>query len=84
MWVYLVMISLLAGFLYFIGMRIKPDAKAFMLLERCLVGGAVLYVFNFLGAFFGMSVGINPISSLITGLLGAPGLVLMVVIRMMG
>lgn len=79
----LLMISLLCAFLYIVGMRITPNTNAFKILERCLLGSAILYVFNLIGSFFGVTVGINPLSSLITGLLGAPGLILMVVVRLM-
>lgn len=84
MWTILLFISLMAGFLYIIGMRVTPHSKAFMLMERCFLGGAMLFVFNAIGTFFGVTLGINLFSSLVAGLLGAPGLVFLMVVKMMG
>ncbi len=83
MWLILAAISFLALFLYLLGMGLTPDSKAFMLMERFFLGLGILFIYNFIGQFLGMGIGINPITCLIAGLLGVPGLGLMMVIQLM-
>lgn len=44
-------------------------------------GGAVIALYNMLMASWGMAVGINLISSLVVGLMGLPGLAMLVALR---
>jgi len=46
-----------------------------------VIGGACLWLLNFLGAGFGISVGLNPVTALIAGVLGVPGVALLVVLN---
>lgn len=46
-----------------------------------IIGGALLYVLNFLGGFFNISLAINPLTALIAGFLGIPGIALMLILQ---
>lgn len=44
-------------------------------------GGIILFVLNLVGNSFGMSIGINAFTALITGMLGAPGLSMLLLLQ---
>ena len=51
------------------------------LVVNALIGALVLIVFNFIGGKFGFSIALNPITALVTGVLGAPGVILLLVLQ---
>jgi inhibitor of the pro-sigma K processing machinery len=53
----------------------KPLEIGFKLLGSSLVGGAVLWVLNQAGSLISFHLALNPVSALIVGLLGVPGVV---------
>lgn len=69
--------------IYLIGMKIPPFKPAWRLLERSLLGAAVLAVWNLIATPFGLFLGINPLTALAVGTLGVPGLGLLLVIQAM-
>ncbi len=65
--------------LYLIGyLLLVPMRFLWRLLAGSLLGGLALWLINHFGALFGFSVPINPLTALITGLLGLPGLALVI------
>lgn len=52
------------------------------LLLNMLGGLVMLFVFNFLGGFFGFTLGVNAVSALVAGILGIPGIILLVLIKL--
>lgn len=48
-----------------------------------LMGGFILAAVNLVGGFAGMSISINPLTSLISGVLGIPGIALIVALKYM-
>lgn len=58
-----------------------PLTWALKLLLNALVGFVGLFVFNFLGSFVGISLGLNWVNALVTGLLGFPGVILLLLIK---
>jgi len=58
-----------------------PLKYAMRLLTSILVGGALLWITNLLGSRLGFAVAINPITALVSGTLGLPGVVLLVVFK---
>lgn len=46
-----------------------------------LVGGVMLWVLNLVGAHIGFTIAINPLTALIAGFLGLPGIVLLVLFK---
>jgi inhibitor of the pro-sigma K processing machinery len=58
-----------------------PLQCAMRLLTSILLGGGLLWVANILGSKLGFSVAINPITALVSGTLGIPGVVLLVALK---
>ncbi len=60
---------------------LKPIRWVFKLLINTAVGFVVLWVLNFFGDFFGVTLGLNWINALIVGVFGFPGVVLLLVLK---
>ncbi len=60
---------------------LKPLRALFALVLNTLVGWAGLYIFNLLLASSGLAIGINIVSATTVGVLGLPGLVLLIVLK---
>ncbi len=58
-----------------------PIRWAFKLLINAALGFVMLFVFNFLGGFVGLSITVGWISALVAGILGLPGIVLLILIE---
>ena len=58
-----------------------PIKIAWRLLINAIVGGIALLLINFIGSFFGLSIDINIITALVTGILGAPGVVMILILQ---
>ncbi len=83
---HITLIALYAGLLlliYIAGVRMEPYKPAWKLLERGLLGVGLLMVWNLLAAPFDLAIGMNPLTAIITGMLGVPGLGLLLVLRVM-
>lgn len=81
---FLVIIAYAAGvfFLYFLGkLLLIPLKVIFNLIVNAVIGGGVLLVVNLVGGFWGFTVGVNPVTALVVGLLGIPGVFLLVALR---
>lgn len=48
-----------------------------------LLGGAAIWVLNLVGTPVGLAIGLNPVSALIVGVLGVPGIVALSVSRLL-
>lgn len=48
---------------------------------RLALGGVVIWVLNGIGGLFGYHLGLNPVTALAVGYLGAPGLLLLTVLQ---
>lgn len=46
-----------------------------------IAGGIMLFIINFVGAPFGITIGINIISALIAGFFGIPGVILLILLN---
>lgn len=53
------------------------------LVFNALVGGLMLWVVDFVGAYFGFAIAINPITALIAGVLGIPGVILLIAFKIL-
>lgn len=60
---------------------IRPLKWLFKLILSSVIGGLILAAINFFGGFAGIHIIINPLSALITGLLGVPGVVLIIILQ---
>jgi len=67
--------------LYIIGWVLLVPLKFILkLIWNGILGGIMLFIINIIGGYFGFHIIINPLTALITGLLGIPGVVLIVLI----
>lgn len=60
---------------------LKPIRWVFKLLINTAVGFVVLWVLNFFGDFFGVTLGLNWINALVVGVFGLPGVVLLLLLK---
>lgn len=71
-------------FLIFLIGRIflMPLKLVLRLIYNGLIGGAMLWVLNFFGAYFGFSIAINVITALVAGFLGLPGVIILILFKL--
>ncbi|WMM24411.1 pro-sigmaK processing inhibitor BofA family protein [Tissierella sp. MB52-C2] len=69
--------------LYIIGLiLVWPIKKIFKLVGNGILGGLILLLFNTIGKYFGLGIAINPLNAIIVGLLGVPGVILLLILQM--
>lgn len=79
----------LTTILYYIGgliliiilgkLLVLPFKILFKLFLNGIVGGIVLFLFNLIGSNFGLELAISPLNAIIVGLLGVPGVILLLI-----
>ncbi|RKD26937.1 inhibitor of the pro-sigma K processing machinery [Caminicella sporogenes DSM 14501] len=68
--------------LYIIGyVLLFPIRLIIKLIYNGIIGGILLLIVNFIGQFWGFSIIINPITALIAGFLGVPGVIMMLILK---
>ncbi len=68
--------------LYVIGMiLVIPIKIIWKLIINGVIGGILLLLFNLIGRILGLSIAINPITALIAGFLGIPGVILLLILQ---
>jgi inhibitor of the pro-sigma K processing machinery len=68
--------------LYILGwLLIIPVKLVVRLIYNGIIGGLMLWVLNLAGSFFDFRVAINPVTALIAGFLGIPGVLLLIVLQ---
>ncbi len=77
---------ILGAVILFCCLLLKILAAPMRLILKLLINAAfgyiVLFIVSFLGEFVGISLGINLINALITGFLGIPGVILLIVLKL--
>ena len=73
-----ILLILLIGRLFLI-----PIKLVFKLLYNAIIGGIMLWALNFVGGHFGFVIAINPITALIAGILGIPGVLLLIAFKIL-
>ncbi len=58
-----------------------PLKMGLKLLGNAVVGGLILAIFNVIGSFWGIAIGINVFTVFLTGFLGIPGIILLLVLQ---
>ena len=53
------------------------------LVLNSIIGGVVIFLINIVGANFGFHIGLNFFTSVLVGLLGLPGVVVLVIIKLL-
>lgn len=68
--------------LYIVGWLLLTPLKWLLrLIWNGLLGGAMLFLFNIVGGFFGVTLALNPITALTAGILGVPGVAMMLIVQ---
>ena len=69
--------------LYFAGWLLLVPFKVIVkLIINALIGGVVLLLINLFGGGIGLQIGINPVTALVAGILGVPGVILMIILQL--
>ena len=58
-----------------------PIKLIWKLVFNVIIGGILLYIINIVGAAFNISIAINWVSALVAGLLGVPGVILLLILQ---
>ena len=58
-----------------------PIRLLFRFLLNTAAGFVLLVLFNYIGMYFGLSLGINVVNACVIALLGVPGLIALIVIK---
>lgn len=75
-------IFLAIGAVYIIGMLLVLPIKLIVkLVVNGVLGAVALFLLNIVGSYFGLTIGINPITALIAGFLGIPGVILLIFLK---
>ena len=68
--------------LYIVGWLLFMPIKFIVrLLYNGVIGGLMLWILNLVGGFFSIYIAINPVTALIAGFLGIPGVILLIVLQ---
>lgn len=71
-------------FLFLFGkIFILPIKKIFKLILNSFLGGITIFIINFVGANFGFHIGLNIITSILVGILGLPGAICIIIIKLL-
>ena len=58
-----------------------PIKKILKLVLNTVIGAAIIYIINLIGASFGFHIGLNIITALVVGILGIPGAILLIILE---
>lgn len=61
---------------------IWPLKSIFKLIINSILGGVLIYIINLIGMNFEFHIGLNLLTAVIVGLLGIPGAILLIVLKM--
>ena len=65
-----------------LGKKLKiPVQFALKLLVNALLGGAVILLINLLGQYINFHISLNVFSALIAGILGLPGVIVLIILK---
>lgn len=62
---------------------IVPLKKILKLIINSILGGLTIYIINVVGASFGFHIGLNIFTSILVGLLGLPGAVCLIIVKLL-
>lgn len=69
--------------LYFTGWLLLAPLKVILkLVINGIIGGLVLLLINLIGGVFSVTIAINPLSALIAGFFGIPGIILLFLLKL--
>lgn len=71
-------------FLFIFGkVFILPIKKILKLVINSILGGVTIFLINLIGTTFGFHIGLNIFTSILVGLLGLPGVVCLVIVKLL-
>lgn len=79
----LILAAVVVGVILLLKIFSAPIRLALKLLINAGVGFLILFVVNFFGAFVDFTLGINLLNALVAGILGVPGVVLLILIKLL-
>ncbi len=69
-------------FLFLIGkFLVWPIKNILKLVGNSVIGGILIFIVNSIGGFWGFHIGLNIGTAIITGILGIPGVILLVFLK---
>ncbi|MCG8501236.1 MAG: pro-sigmaK processing inhibitor BofA family protein [Firmicutes bacterium] len=69
--------------LYIVGwVLLVPLKIVIKLIYNGILGGIILIVINVIGSFMNIHIGVNPLTALTAGVLGIPGVVLLLILQL--
>ncbi len=70
-------------FLFLFGrIFILPIKSVLKLVLNSILGGLIIYLINVVGGLFAFHIGLNYITAVLVGILGVPGAILLIVLKM--
>lgn len=71
-------------FLFIFGkIFIIPIKTILKLVINSILGGLTIFIINLIGSFFNFHIGLNLITSIFVGILGIPGAIVIVIIKLL-
>jgi len=68
--------------LYIIGMLLVIPIKIiFKFIMNGILGALLLFIVNIIGGFVNFTIPINPVNAIVTGFLGIPGVILLIILQ---
>lgn len=62
---------------------IVPIKKILKLVFNSILGGITIFIINLIGSAFNFHIGLNILTSIIIGLLGVPGAVCLIIVKLL-
>ena len=70
-------------FLFIFGkIFIVPIKTIFKLIINSVLGGLTIFIINIIGSLWGFHIGLNLITSIFVGVLGVPGAIVIIIIKL--
>ena len=60
-----------------------PFKTIIKLLINSIIGGILIYIINIIGANWGFSIGLNVFTALFVGILGIPGAIVLIILKLL-
>ena len=66
-----------------IWLHIVPIKKVLKLVINSILGGVTIFLINLIGGIWGFHIGLNIFTSILVGLLGVPGVICLIVVKLL-
>ena len=71
-------------FLFIFGkIFIVPIKTILKLVINSILGGTVIFIINLIGSYFNFHIGLNLVTSIFIGILGIPGAIVIIIIKLL-